>query len=942
MRVEDEFEHGVARWGRQRLLERDAELAALRSALRDAAVLRRGRVLLVRGPAGIGRSGLLAAFRQEGEAAGALVAAVGGVPTRATVGHGSVRELLGALAARGARPPRGARAASAWRVVAEAGAAAPSVMLGEGAQVIARGLSDYLLELAAERPTLLVVDDLQWVDEPSRRTLALLAQRLADQPLVLVAAVRTGDGDPVAAPAALLGDPADAQLLELRPLSERATAAIVAGALRDPGIERLGRQCHELTGGNPFLTVEVVAELRTRWREGAAAGLALLEGGLDRFVDHLLARAEAVGPDATAVAEAVAVLGPGARIDDLAALAGRPVEAVATDLDGLTEVGLLSEDDAGFHHPILRSALYEAIGLRRRQQLHEEAARRFADRAAPASDVATHVLAARPGRLPWAREALVRAGQEDLLAGAPETAVRYLRRALAEDAAPAEDAVVHALLALAHWQTGDPVAAADAIDRAVADAPDDETRLRWAIERNTMMTSHADTIDAAFAAFAAVHEQVAGRVSASAALAADACLLANELLFRPTAVTAAVDRHRTLEGREDGEQQMLSILAWRAFVAGEPRDEVVSLARRGLAHGTVAIEAFLLRNAGYYASFALLLAEDRPFVSDALAGWERTARDLHALFGTAGLLMLRAYDALAVGEHPAAAERAAEALDLTGAHASLGFMALSCRIRALIELDRVDDARAELERAGVAFPLPATALTNPLLHARGLLERAAGDDDAAAATFRAVGEADARAGMAFSPATPWRLEAARIAHDRDDAATARTLAAAHRDHARRWGAPGALAVAEATARLVGLEQDDPAPVADGYVQATVEQLLGQAVLGAGDQPAARRWLRSALDRLDPDRHPRRARLVDEALRDAGGRRSAREDDPLGLTPAERRIAELVAEGLSNRQVADALVLQPKSVENQLGRIYRRLGVRSRQELVRALRRAGGG
>ncbi|EHN09314.1 putative regulatory protein [Patulibacter medicamentivorans] len=931
-----------ASWGPGRLLERERELAALDAANRAATGGAGGALVVLRGPSGIGRSSLLTAYRHQAEAAGMVVASTVGVPTRTAVGYAAARELIAAVDARAQRAPSSARAVAAWRVLTGAAApeeAPPTVMLGEGAQVVARGLTEYVLEVADHRPLALVVDDLQAVDEPTQRWLALLAHRIDRRALVLVVALHEGHAEQRTAPIAELCGRAGARLLDLGPLSERATRSIVASGLRSPASDGLARHCHELTGGNPFLTIEIVAELRTRRQQGTDAGLALLEGGLDRFVAHILTRAESVGPEAAAVAEAVAVLGPGARIDDLAALAGIGVDEVAHALDGLGHVGLLSAADGGFRHPILRSALYDAIGLRQRQALHELAARRFVARAEPAREAAAHVLATRPGRAPWARDVLIRAGHDDLLAGAPETAVRYLRRALDEGIDRDDEAVLHALLAMAHWQTGDAVRASAEMERAIAGAQDEETRLRWAIERNTMMTSHADTIDAALPAFERVHAASVAHVSPDTALVAESCLLADQLLLRPGAVDPAVDRHRDLEGRTDGEQQLLSILAWRAFVAGEPRDVVISLARRGLGHGHGPIESFLVRNSGYYASFALLLADDRPFISEALAAWEDAARDLNALFGTSGLLMLRSYDALVEGDFAVAAERAGEALELTGPLASLGFMALACRVRALLELDLVVQARTELDQAGVAFPLPPTALTNPLLHARGLVERAEGRRDDAWATFHEVGRADAEAGIAFSPASPWRTEAARIAIERGDDDAARELADAHHAAAESWGAPGERARAAAEARLAGLPVAPPAldPATTPYLRATVEHALGLAALWAGDADRARHHLRAARDGLELARHPRRVRLVEDALREAGGRRSARDDDPLGLTPAERRIVDLVVAGLSNREVAERLVVRPKSVENQLGRIYRRLGVRSRTELERALR-----
>jgi DNA-binding CsgD family transcriptional regulator len=121
------------------------------------------------------------------------------------------------------------------------------------------------------------------------------------------------------------------------------------------------------------------------------------------------------------------------------------------------------------------------------------------------------------------------------------------------------------------------------------------------------------------------------------------------------------------------------------------------------------------------------------------------------------------------------------------------------------------------------------------------------------------------------------------------------------------------------------------------VVARARAALGRAHLEAGSAERAREELRTALDLADHCGSVGLASLVRAELVRAGGRpRRNRLTGPEALTPNERRTAELVAAGATNREVAETLFLTVRAVEAQMTSIYRKLGTQSRLELVRTV------
>ena len=300
---------------------------------------------------------------------------------------GVVRQLFEAVVA---DPDALAGAAATARVVfASPDEGAPT---GDASFAALHGLYWLALNLAAERPLLLEVDDLQWCDRPSLRFLAYLVRRLEGQPVLVTASVRTGDPPTDAALLAeIANDPATAHVRP-GPLSEDAVGQLVAKRLgAEP--DRLFREaCHRTTGGNPLLVRQLLNALETESVKPDAAHADVVRAIGSRAVSSsVLLRLARLPGEAAAVASAVAILGEGA---DLRAggRRGRARRGAGRGRDGGARTG---------RDPAPRAAAGVRAPARPRRRLPRAAARRARAAArARRPRTARHRRVAGPGRRP--------------------------------------------------------------------------------------------------------------------------------------------------------------------------------------------------------------------------------------------------------------------------------------------------------------------------------------------------------------------------------------------------------------------------------------------------------------------------------------------------------------------------------------------------------------
>jgi ATP/maltotriose-dependent transcriptional regulator MalT len=274
-------------------------------------------------------------------------------------------------------------------------------------------------------------------------------------------------------------------------------------------------------------------------------------------------------------------------------------------------------------------------------------------------------------------------------------------------------------------------------------------------------------------------------------------------------------------------------------------------------------------------------------------------------------------------------------------------MLMSALVHALIERGGQDEAMAELRAHGLDSGPVEAYFDNVLAHARGRLMLACGRVREGVDELLAVG-ARQEAWAAFNPAmSPWRSDAAPALASLGEPDEARRLAAEELDRARSTGARRAIGIALVGCALTS-ERDDQVELLEEAVT-TLEQSpaaleharaltqLGAALRRAGRRADARERLAAGLDIAHRCGATALAAQAHEELLAAGSRpRRLALTGRDALTPSERRVAEMAAQGLSNRDVAQALFVTVKTVEMHLGRTYRKLGIGSRGELAEAL------
>ena len=396
----------------EELLEREDELSVLRGLVDDARAGRGGTVL-VEGPAGSGKTALLRALRSSVDDVRVL-RAVGGELER-EFPFGVVRQLFerevhGSDEARRARLLAGAAEHAAPIV----GAAVASPSASDASFATLHGLYWLAAALSEEAPLLLVVDDAHWCDAPSLRFLVFLARRAIELPLLVCVGTRVNEPGAEVELLGALSDAPGATVVRPGPLSSASVRRLFSHTAPEDAVAT----AIETTGGNPLLLRELVRSLAGS-PVTAAAVRAAVPSSVTRSVQRRLNRLDG---EARAVARALAVLGDASLLGDDAAPA----------LRALRELELVEDDPPRFVHPLVRAAVAEPVIAAERDALHHRAARQLRERRDAEEDVVLHLLAAAPIGEPWAVGVLREAARRAAAEGAPDAAVRRLRRALDE------------------------------------------------------------------------------------------------------------------------------------------------------------------------------------------------------------------------------------------------------------------------------------------------------------------------------------------------------------------------------------------------------------------------------------------------------------------------------------------------------------------------------
>jgi DNA-binding CsgD family transcriptional regulator len=959
------------------LLERDDELRELDRLVGDVCA-GRGRLVLIEGPPGIGKTRLLETARAEARRRGMTVLAARASELDREFPFGVVRQLFepliataeegrralllrgaaglaGPLLGGGGAPRGGAAAPGAGRVGASAhaesaGAAQPEPAAA-GSLAFLHALYWLTANLAEDGPAALAIDDLHWADPSSLRFLQFLAPRLEELPVLLTLATRPHEpGLDRRAIDALATDPL-ATVLRPGPLSGDAVARLVAAELGSAPDGRFSAACREATGGNPFLVGELLRELSAEGVEPIGEREPLVRQLAPPTVARaVLLRLARLGADASALARAVAVLGDGAPIRRACKLAGLPEERgdeLATALAGADI--LAAARPLAFAHPILRSAVYADIDAADRARAHRRAAALAADDGAAADAIAVHLLATEPAADPYVVETLREAARTALARGAPGVAVACLRRALAEPPPPADHGRIAVELGSAEMHAGDPAAAADHFAEAARVTGDPRERASSAWEHGAALQA-LGRYDEAYAVRERAVEEVA-ELDPELALLAETSIIASASvdLSRLEWARERVERHRgRLPVAAPAQARLLAIQAFLGAFYGEtPAAELADAAERALASGGLGDERGMVTTPFFVAVEVLWLADRIEPARRALDERFESARRRGSALGFACISGWRARLLARQGELAEAEADARSCAELALPQGWFGLAPpmLGYVLDVLVERGELDDAERLLDRAGMAGVAPGDDLTlYPLVHARARLRAARGDVAGGRVDLASLERRHARWNTddALRPAS---LAAPELAGG--DPEAARAGAERMLDDARTWGTPRAAGMALHAAGLAqegarGLElleeavaelERSPARLARAHALTD----LGAALRRAGRRGTARETLRRALDLATACGAGPLAERARRELRAAGARpRRPRMSGVEALTASERRIAAMAAGGLSNREIAQALFVTTKTVEAHLGGAYRKLDIRSRAQLAAAL------
>ncbi len=900
---------------------RDAELQALREGL---SALPGPVGIVLEGEAGIGKTALWLAGIAEAEERDLRVLTARPVESETGLSHAALGDLLVSVVDEVGEeiplPQRHALDVALLRASPEGGPVDPRAV---GAATLA------VLRASARRASLvLAIDDIQWLDPASGRALSFALRRLGDERVVLLATRRASPG----AESLVIGV-ADDRLrrISLGPLAPDALPLLLQRRLGDgvswPALTRLA----DISGGNPYYALELGRAARRHAGDGDVTAKLTLPDGVYAVLQE---RLRALPAETTDALGTIAAMG-----HPTIAAASAVVDPGTLDPAFTADVVHEEDDAIRFDHPLLAEAAYRMLPPSRRRLVHE----RLAEMAPDAEERARHLVASR--QAPDARLALdIRAGADAAAArGAPAAAAELLEASarVEPDFELAARARIHAVRHL--------VAAGDG-RRATALAHAIRDELPRGSLRARALVACADQEGP-------VEEMLAFARQAVEEAGDDEEVLVEALLVEGLLLSLGdryIDAHESLKRANDlcgpGTERILRVKAMAAYANLEylrGQDGAMELIREA-----AELEGDdLIPNAywgpGMLLGRALMFADELEPARPLLERRLRRATEVGDDESRGGLCLHLAELEIRDGRFESARRYAEEGLAID--EASYGDQAQGA-LAYVLALVAVHQGEVELARDVAARGLAQCESQGDLVFAAihrttlGFLELSLGDSAAAvewllpvAERFRSSGDVEpglphiicipdavealtgvGRLEEAEELLSAWELAGMRFKRPRIDATAARCHALIA---AARGDLDAALTHCE---RALEHHRDLPVPLQ----RARTLIVLGSIQRRAKQKAAARASLEEALAGLEAMGAPLWVERARAELARIGGR--ARSS---GLTPTEEQVADLVADGRSNKEVAEALFVSVRTVEANLTRIYAKLGIRSRTELA---------
>jgi DNA-binding CsgD family transcriptional regulator len=890
-------------------VERSSKLDVLKRSLADCWD-GRGGVVMITGAVGTGKSELLRTFARHAVQSGATYFGATAARAERELALGVLDQLLVRADLPADQARRAARLLEDGGLTATLHESETEAVQQVNAPVL-HGLTETLLGMATRAPLLIAVDDVHNADVASLQCLMYLIRRAVRSRVLLVVTEATWARQPRPMFRADLLSQPHCRQLRIHPLSQHGVASVLAERLGRAGTSELATACHQISGGNPLILGALVEDSLATGRQtpepavGDAFGQAVLS---------CLYRSDATILD---LARVLAVLGEPAPPALIGELLGVDEASATRTMDTATEAALL--EGGQFRHPRARAAVLDAMEPTERVSLHERAAAVLYKNGAPAEVVARHKVAANRVGASWSVPVLREAAEHALQSDATSLALGCLRLAERASGDETERTAIRFALVRAKWRL-DPATA----ERHIAD-------LLAAIEAGHLTGRHAVALADYLLWHGRVDEAVALLDRVDQALApgdSDTAIALYGARARQAFIApgqAVHDGRRTrplpsIGGATTGNLALRAAGLIDTLMADGPVEEIVDDAE------CILQQARLDDAAGH----PILIALEALTYADCLdraASWcdplLREAEARKAPTWCAILSAVRAMISFRQGDLVAAERHARASLSHTTAK-SLGVLIgipLSVLVRTATMAGEHEQAMTHLN-----MPVPATMLDTRYgllyLRARGHRYLAGGNHQAAVADFELCRDLMVKWRLDLPGLVPWRTDLAEAALACSETATAQDLiqeqlARLDSRNARTRGI---------TLRLLATTLDV------GHRRAVLHDAV-EVLRDSGDQLELAR-----AKEVHGDRTGLTIRAAQAARRVGDGVRRFSHPDPgmlaeiTELSDAERRVAELAAQGHTNRQIAHRLYVTVSTVEQHLTKVYRKLRINRRTDL----------
>ncbi|HEU5473407.1 MAG TPA: AAA family ATPase [Actinophytocola sp.] len=910
------------------LVERHDELSVLREAFAET-LDGKGRVVLINGDLATGKTELLQTFTESVAEQGALVLTATAARAERAMRMGVMWQLFRSTALSAGTLDRVSRLIEAEPQATEERDLDPGTMQLTDARVV-HGVSSVLLDLAADTPVVIAIDDLQFVDGGSLQVLLYLRRRMRSRRLLLALTEWQRPGRPGSFLRAEVSRQ-PSHRLTLAPLSEAGVTELVAHRLGQRTGSRFASACYALSGGNPLLLRALIddhARAAEPVRDRPVPGGAFRQAVLD-----CLHRWD---PDLLAVASGLAVLADAASPDRVAELLAMQPQSVSQLFDVLAAAGIVRGER--FRHSEIAATVLEGMPPEEVARLHVRAAELLYRHGADAMEVARHVVAGDAAPGPWAVRVLRHAADQAVVDDAP-LAVRCLELAMRACDEERDRVALRAALVRVAWRVNPSVAmrhlsplhgAVNAGELTWRDAVPVTRHLLW-----------QGDLCAAAAQLQAVHAAAGPPDARTTAELRLAC----EWIYGSLRDRVPQDVHALLCPSATSANPWVRTAMLNSLWSGRAGRDVVNSAEHILQGclGDVMPEV---------GATALLALDDADRHERAMF-WCNTLFDeavrRQATTWQAVLGCVHADLAWRRGDLVTADARAATALSLLPTQSwgvLIGFP-LSILIQVNTAMGRHDAAAELLDRA-LPEAMFATSFGPRYLHASGHFNLACGRPLAALDDFERCAAWLRGQDRDVPAVVPWRSDLAQTLLRLGRRKEARDLVA---EQLNRTGPAGGSRTRAVALRVLAACTDvkDRAPLLREAIQC-LERCGDRLELARAlaDLSQLQRELGQLGDaRLTLRKVEQLAKACNaEVLPDQRGRpipdRPVREDPtptgPATLSDAERKVAELAADGHTNREIGRKLYITVSTVEQHLTRIYKKLNVTRRTDLAPELSR----